>query len=90
MCVYMCVYDLFDSHNKPLEKTNEANSCVRYGFSGALWPSLSSCFSGVETGFLCVVLAVLELPSQTNWSRTQRSACLCLPRAGIRGVCYHV
>ena len=46
----MCVYDLFDSHNKPLKKTNEANSCVRHGFSGALCSSLSSCFGGVGEG----------------------------------------
>ena len=37
----------------------------------------------VQTGFCCVALAVLE-PTQT-----QRSACLCLLSAGIKGVCHH-
>jgi hypothetical protein len=37
-----------------------------------------------ETGFLCVALAVLKLTP-----RTQKSACLCLLSAGIKGVCYH-
>jgi hypothetical protein len=38
-----------------------------------------------ETGFLCIALAVLE----PGWPRTQKSACLCLPSAGIKGVCHH-
>jgi hypothetical protein len=37
------------------------------------------------TGFLCVALAVLEL-CRPGWSRTQKSACLRLPSAGIKGV----
>ncbi|GAB1296595.1 Eukaryotic translation initiation factor 4E type 1B [Apodemus speciosus] len=36
-----------------------------------------------ETGFLCVALDVLEL------IQTQRSACLCLLSADIKGVCHH-
>jgi hypothetical protein len=24
-----------------------------------------------------------------GWPRTQKSACLCLPSAGIKGVCHH-
>jgi hypothetical protein len=46
--------------------------------------SLSLSLSLSETGFLCVALAVLEL---TPW--TQKSACLCFPSAGIKGVCHH-
>jgi hypothetical protein len=41
-----------------------------------------------ETGFLCVALAVLEL-CRPGWPRTRKSACLCLPSAGIKGVCHH-
>jgi hypothetical protein len=36
-----------------------------------------------ETGFLCIALAVLEL------CRTQKSACLCLPSAEIKGMRNH-
>ena len=39
-----------------------------------------------ETGFLCVVLAVLELILASN---SQRSSCLCLLGAGIRGASNH-
>ncbi|GAB1295070.1 Translocation protein SEC63 homolog [Apodemus speciosus] len=39
--------------------------------------------------FLCVVLAVLELLCRPGWPRTQKSACLCLPSAGITGVRHH-
>ena len=41
-----------------------------------------------ETGFLCVALAVLAL-CRPGWPRTQKSTCLCIPSAGIRGVCHH-
>jgi hypothetical protein len=34
-----------------------------------------------KTGFLCVALSVLEI---TLWT------CLCLPIAGIKGVCNHI
>jgi hypothetical protein len=34
-----------------------------------------------KTGFLCVALAVLELTLSVD--QAQRSACLCLPSAGI-------
>jgi hypothetical protein len=37
--------------------------------------------------FICVALAVLEL-CRPGWPRTQKSACLCLPSAGVKGV-YH-
>jgi hypothetical protein len=41
------------------------------------------------TGFLCIALAVLELTlyCRPGWPRTQKSACLCLPSAGLKGVC---
>jgi hypothetical protein len=42
-----------------------------------------------ETGFLCIALAVLELTFRPGWPRTQKSACLCLPSAGIKGVRHH-
>ncbi|GAB1299320.1 Zinc transporter 6 [Apodemus speciosus] len=38
--------------------------------------------------FLCVVLAVLEL-YRPGCPGTQKSTCLCLPSAGITGVCHH-
>ncbi|GAB1300996.1 H-2 class I histocompatibility antigen, D-K alpha chain [Apodemus speciosus] len=40
-------------------------------------------------GFLCVALAVLEPLCRPGWPRTQKSACLCLPSAGITGVHHH-
>jgi hypothetical protein len=43
-------------------------------------------FCFLETRFLCIALAVLEL---TCWPRTQKSACLCLSSAGIKGVRHH-
>ena len=43
-----------------------------------------------HTGFLCVVLAVLELTPYTRLAvNSERSACLCLPSAGIKCVCHH-
>ena len=41
-----------------------------------------------ETGFLCVALVVLEL-TRPSWPLIQKSTCLCLPRAGIKGICHH-
>ena len=39
---------------------------------------------------LCLWLAVLELTMYTRLaSNLQRSACLCLPSAGIKSICYH-
>ena len=42
-----------------------------------------------QTGFLCVALAVLELTCSPGWPGTQKSACLCLLRAGTKGVHHH-
>ena len=42
-----------------------------------------------ETGFLFVVLAVLDAHCGPGWPGTQRSTCLCLPSAGIKGVRHH-
>jgi hypothetical protein len=40
--------------------------------------------------FLCVALAVLELNSVVQADlELKRSACLCLPSAGIKGMCHH-
>ena len=55
---------------------------------------LFSCLFGwffyfFETGFLCVALAVLELTRRPGWPQTQKSACLCLPSAGIKGMRHH-
>jgi hypothetical protein len=41
------------------------------------------CLFVFETWFLCVALVVLELTCRPGWPRTQKSACLCLPSAGI-------
>ena len=37
----------------------------------------------LETGFLCSLAG-------PGWSQTQRSACLCLQSAGIKGMWYHI
>ena len=43
-----------------------------------------------ETGFLCVVQAVLDLILQTRMAlNSQRSNCLCFPAAGIKDVLYY-
>jgi hypothetical protein len=39
---------------------------------------------GYETGFLCVALAILELSLSLC-----KPGCLCLPNAGIKGMCHH-
>ena len=42
-----------------------------------------------ETWFLCAAQAVLKLPIETRLaSKSQRSACLCLPRTGFKD-CTH-
>jgi hypothetical protein len=46
-------------------------------------------FCFFEAGFLCVALAVLNSLCRPGWPRTQKSACLCLPSAGIKGVGHH-
>ena len=40
-----------------------------------------------KTGFLCV-LSWNSL-CRPGWPQTQKSACLCLPIAGIKGMCHH-
>ena len=45
-------------------------------------------FCFFEIGFFHVALAVLKL-CRPGWPQTQKSACLCLPSAGIKGVCHH-
>jgi hypothetical protein len=59
-------------------------------------PGLHSRFSWLafflfffETGFLCIALAVLDSLCRPGWPRTQKSAYLCLPSAGIKGVRQH-
>jgi hypothetical protein len=42
-----------------------------------------------ETGFLCVAWLSWNSLCRPGWPRTQKSACLCLPSAGIKGVCHH-
>jgi hypothetical protein len=42
-----------------------------------------------ETGFLCLALAILNSLCRPGWPQTQKSACLCLPDAGIKGVRHH-
>ena len=41
-----------------------------------------------ETGFFCIALAALEL-CWSGWPHTQRSTCLCLPSAEIKGMRHH-
>jgi hypothetical protein len=42
----------------------------------------------VQTGFLCVALLFWNSLCRPGWPGTQRSACLCLPSAGTKGVQY--
>jgi hypothetical protein len=42
-----------------------------------------------ETGFLCVARLSWNSLCRPGWPRTQKSACLCLPNAGIKGVRHH-
>ena len=42
-----------------------------------------------EAGFLCIALAVMNSLCRPGWPRTQKSTCLCLPSAGIKGVRHH-
>lgn len=43
-----------------------------------------------KTEYLCVVLTALELALYTRLvSNSQRSTCLSLPSAGIKGMCHH-
>jgi hypothetical protein len=55
-------------------------ACYDFWYFGLVWFG----FGFFETGFLCVALAVLELTLQTRLTPTQRSACLCLPSAGLK------
>ena len=49
-----------------------------------------ACLSCIfKTVFLCVVLAVLELPGCNFYMALLKLACLCLPRARIKGVHHH-
>ena len=57
----------------------------------AMWFFCFVLFLFIETGFLCVtILDVMEidLVDQAGLN-SQRSACLCLPSGGIKGVCHH-
>jgi hypothetical protein len=56
------------------------------GWVGFLFVCFCFCF---ETGFLCIALAALDSLCRPGWPRTQKSACLCLPSAGIKGVRHH-
>ena len=42
-----------------------------------------------ETGFLCVAWLSWNSLCRPGWPRIQKSACLCLPSAWIKGVCHH-
>ena len=48
-------------------------------------------FGVLETGFLCRFGASPVTSScRPGWAQTQRSTCLCLPSAGIKGVQHHL
>ena len=42
-----------------------------------------------ETGFFCEAWLSWNSVCRPGWPRTQRSACLCLPSAGIKGMRHH-
>jgi hypothetical protein len=53
-------------------------------------PSFSlSSLSFFETGFLCIALAVWNSLCRPGWLQIQKSACLCLGSARIKGVGHH-
>jgi hypothetical protein len=52
------------------------------------WLGQPAFFFFFETGFLCIALAVLNSLCRSGWLQTQKSTCLCLPSAGIKGE-YH-
>ena len=47
------------------------------------------CFLFSETGFFCVALLSWNSLYRPGWPRNQKSACLCLPNAGIKGMRHH-
>jgi hypothetical protein len=50
---------------------------------------VSFSFGFFETGFLCVAWLTWNSLYRPGWLQTQKSTCLCLPSAGIKGVCHH-
>ena len=73
-----CVWGL--TFNTNLNNVSYLNVCL----------TIFLLFLFFETGFLCVALAVLKLTlCRPGWPLTQKSACLCLPSAGIKGVHHH-
>jgi hypothetical protein len=50
---------------------------------------LLSLFCFLKQEFLCGALAILNTLCRPGWPPTQRSAYLCLPRAGIKSMCHH-
>ena len=57
------------------------------------WSFVLFCFVFVlffESGFLCVALAVLELTLKTRLASNSDIHLLCLPSAGIKGVCHYL
>jgi hypothetical protein len=46
-------------------------------------------FCFFQDSVLCVVLAVLELSLRPGWPQSQKSTCLCLSSAGIKGERHH-
>ena len=65
-------------------------STVKTGRKKRGWAAPFFFFFLPETGFLCVAWAVLELTLyRPGWPRTQKSTCLCLPSAEIKGVRHH-
>jgi hypothetical protein len=42
-----------------------------------------------EIGFLCIAVVSWYSLCRPGWPQTQKSACLCLPSAGIKGVHHH-
>jgi hypothetical protein len=47
------------------------------------------CFVFLRQGFSVYPWLSWNSLCRPGWPRTQKSACLCLPSAGIKGVCYH-
>jgi hypothetical protein len=70
-------------------------SLLKYGYLHLLimWQQMRICF------FVCLFWDRVSLYSpgcpswnslcRPGWPRTQKSACLCLPSAGIKGMCHH-
>jgi large subunit ribosomal protein L32e len=83
--------------NNRVQKGSRARSCCPTSVTGATRKPSTCCPSGFSKFLvhnakeLEVLLMFRDRISlcRPGWPRTQKYACLCLPSAGIKGVCHH-